>query len=709
MYRIANISFGKSTLDNCYRYTYQGKEFEVQRFGAHFSIPYMKELIRTYRSEVDAVAISDLPPVMRLGGKSYVHHQALDIMAMPLSIPLCDGYRLKELATVNQVATLIQNGELDPKGGIFFPLSLFNLEVIQYLKKDYEAHLKVGDGFSMTGLPFLFTPSDSTIFGAQLLLNLTSWMDIERQTPMASGTLKRLARRKVLRELRGVRTVLSDIGVLKLFGRDADFVHGKDILLTSSNPILENELRQFEPRSIKRLIPKELDLSPFMNYPVLDATLRLALERDTALSLEEWQDILATSHEIRQEAKRYFLTSRPSPQSRIGIQVQKTKNRVFGKPTPDFAFVVHALSNEDLFRIPGLRNLHGLPEHWKGQIERTIAKAPGFTYGYVNNIVSEKNGREVNGIIYALPATPKMMKEEDPEVTYRKIESLCQHAAESGAKIMGLGAYIKIVGDSGASIHRNSPIPVTTGNSLSASATLWAVNDAVTKMGLLKKDPLTGLTDGTAMVIGATGSIGKVSAKLLSLVFNRLILVAPRQERLTELALEIEKISPKCQIVISTDANVHAHEIDVMVTATSAFDQKIIEIERLKPGCVVCDCSRPLDFSEEDAIKRPDVLIIESGEVVLPGKNFRMTCDLGLPDNSVYACLGETALLAMEGLYEPYTLGREIDWKKVKRIYRLAVEHGVKLAAIRGHAGFVSDREIQIVRNLALSGRSSSR
>ncbi len=89
--------------------------------------------------------------------------------------------------------------------------------------------------------------------------------------------------------------------------------------------------------------------------------------------------------------------------------------------------------------------------------------------------------------MYALASTPKVLKNTDPEIIYEKIENICYDAANRGAKIIGLGAYTKIVGDQGITINQNSPIPVTTGNSLSASATLWALYDVVKKMGLLKK------------------------------------------------------------------------------------------------------------------------------------------------------------------------------------------------------------------------------
>lgn len=706
-YRIANIAFGKSTLDSAYSFSFHGHDFEVQRFGAHFSISYMKELMSSLQNQVDAIAISDLPPTMSLGGKSYVHRQVMDVMSTPMSVPLCDGFRIREIATVNSIIERIENGTLDPTRGIFFPVGLLNLELVYFLREKYEPYIRLGDAFSLLGIPKLITPTDSLVDAARALLNFANWRDIEKQTPLAQSAWGKFAREKVTRSLSGMQTIISDIGVLSLFGKDVDFIREKDLLLTSSHPSLERELNAHEPNSISTLFPKSFQLSPYMNYPVLDAVLRLAFEKTAPLSIEEWQAMLSQSTEMAPQTKRYIMLSRPSLQTKVQTAVEKTIRKIRGRRPPDFAFVVHALSKEDLFRSPILRPLRNLSDEWSDPLERLVAKAPGFTFGHIEKIVSKKNNREVSGIIYALAATPKMMKAEDPDVTYRKIERLCRHAAESGAKIIGLGAYTKVVGDSGASINRNSPIPVTTGNSLSASATLWAVHEAVKQMGLLRIHPARGLIDGTAMVIGATGSIGKVSAKLLSLVFGKLILVAPRMNRLEELRTELRLMSPGCEVLLTTDANEFAADVDVLVTATSAFDQKIIDVERLKPGCVVCDCSRPLDFSVEDAIKRPDILIIESGEVVLPG-NVELSCDLGLPGDSVYACLGETAILAMEGLYEPFTLGRDIDWIRVKKIYSLAKEHGVKLAAIRGHAGFVSPKEIEIVKELALKRRASS-
>lgn len=368
----------------------------------------------------------------------------------------------------------------------------------------------------------------------------------------------------------------------------------------------------------------------------------------------------------------------------------------------DFAFVIHPLSHKDFTYLPGFGSLQYMPSSWNDTFDRLASLFPPFVYGSVKHVISESNGVEVSGLIYALPVTPKVFKNTQPEVFYRKIEKICYDAADRGAKIIGLGAYTKIFGDQGITIHKNSPIPVTTGNSFTASATLWALHDVSNKMGILQKDPDSGLFDGAAMVIGATGSIGQVSSKLLSLVFKKIYLVAPKKDRLQLVKKSIEAISPQCQVIATTNSNEFAPQADVVVTATSAFDEKILDVMRLKTGAIICDCSLPSDFDAEDVKKRPDILVINSGEVILPGP-LELDFDLGLAQNAVYACIAETAILAMEGRYEPFTLGRDIDYKKVKEVYKLARRHGVKLAPTHGQMGVISDQQIQFVRKLALA------
>jgi hypothetical protein len=73
----------------------------------------------------------------------------------------------------------------------------------------------------------------------------------------------------------------------------------------------------------------------------------------------------------------------------------------------------------------------------------------------------------------------------------------------------------------------------------------------------------------------------------------------------------------------------------------------------------------------------------------------------------IYACLAETIVLALEGRFEVFTIGRDTEWEKVKEIYKLGIKHGMKLAAISGVKGAFSDEDIARVVALAKKARLS--
>ncbi len=705
-YRIAEISFGQSNLDNIFHFEYLGQKFEVQRFGANYSVEAMQSLIGKLQSEVDAFAITYLPRGICLGGRSYVHRQYFEVMNTPSSAPLCDGTGLREICNLQSIIEMCNNGTFKTEDGFYFPMALLNTEISEYLRHRDSSSVSFGDLYSLTGFPMVVKPFPGLMSFTKIGLNLATARGVKNQATSKGGSFREMGLELIGQQITNSKYIVADLPFISHMGENLDFLKGKELIKWSLHPVLEEKINKFEVKKVHNLLPKKFQFSTYMNYALLEAVLRLCHKKASSLSFQEWQNLLEVPGDVMQIIKTYSLPRKTSLQVKVAKTYHKMKDILTDNKPPDFAFIVHALSHRDLEKVPFLSPLTKmLPEKMNDGFDRIVSRTPALVYGHVKNVISQSSGREVNGIVYALLSTPKVLKTQDPEITYQQILNCSEDATRRGAKIIGLGAYTKIVGDSGVTINKNSPIPVTTGNSLSASATLWGLYDAVLKMQLLNKDPNDGKIIGSAMIIGATGSIGKVSAKLLSLVLKKLYLVAPRMDRLKELALEIKLENPNCEIICTTQANDFASEADILVTATSAMGEKIVDVMRLKPGCVVCDCSRPLDFTIEDAQKRPDVLIIESGELILPGP-YELTCDLGLPGKTVYACLAETCVLALEEKYESFTLGRDIDWVKVKEIYKMSKKHGVKLAAPQGHMGTITDREIMLTRQLALSRRS---
>jgi predicted amino acid dehydrogenase len=259
---------------------------------------------------------------------------------------------------------------------------------------------------------------------------------------------------------------------------------------------------------------------------------------------------------------------------------------------------------------------------------------------------------------------------------------------------MGLGAFTSVVGDAGETVAHEASIAITSGNSLTVAATLEAAKQAVVNMGA------TQLTDGRAMIIGATGSIGAVCSRLLAQAIYDVVLVSIEPEKLIDLKRTIERETPGTKVTIALRPGDLAAECDLVVTATSAFGQRILDISTCKPGAVICDVARPPDIGEREAALRRDVAVIESGEVLIPGE-IDIDYDIGLPKGTAYACLAETALLAMEGRFESFTLGRNIDVDRVKEIYRLFKKHEFQIAGLRSFGKVLTDEDFAEKRRLA--------
>jgi hypothetical protein len=60
--------------------------------------------------------------------------------------------------------------------------------------------------------------------------------------------------------------------------------------------------------------------------------------------------------------------------------------------------------------------------------------------------------------------------------------------------------------------------------------------------------------------------------------------------------------------------------------------------------------------------------------------------------------MAETMILALEGRFESYTLGRNIRVEQVKGIARLAAKHGFRLAGLRSFERAVTEEQIARIR-----------
>jgi predicted amino acid dehydrogenase len=180
------------------------------------------------------------------------------------------------------------------------------------------------------------------------------------------------------------------------------------------------------------------------------------------------------------------------------------------------------------------------------------------------------------------------------------------------------------------------------------------------------------------------------------------MLVGRVPERLQEVRREVDSLGARS---VATTNLQDIRGADIVLCVASSTDP-IIEPELLQAGAVVCDVARPRNVSRRVANERDDVLVIEGGVVEVPGE-VDFGFDFGFPPGQAYACMAETMLLALEGRYECYSVGREIALDRVEEMVHLARKHGFKLAGFRSFERVLKDRDIGRIRESAYARRHS--
>jgi predicted amino acid dehydrogenase len=276
-------------------------------------------------------------------------------------------------------------------------------------------------------------------------------------------------------------------------------------------------------------------------------------------------------------------------------------------------------------------------------------------------------------------------------VAYRKIVKTGQLAEKLGARLLGMGAFTSVVGDAGLTVSRQLDIPVTTGNSYTVAIANQAVRAAAARMDI-------DLAESTVAIVGATGAVGAVCGLLLSRECRRMLLIARDRTRLEALCIRIDADSG-AQALATSDRGAIG-EAEIVVTVTSDTDA-VIEPHHLRPGAVVLDVARPRDVSWQVARQRDDVLVIEGGMVAVPGSALDFGFDFGFPPRMAYACMAEAMILALEGRYESYTIGRDIAVNQVLEIESLGAKHGFELGGFRSFERAVTEQDIERIKRAA--------
>lgn len=356
-----------------------------------------------------------------------------------------------------------------------------------------------------------------------------------------------------------------------------------------------------------------------------------------------------------------------------------------------FAFIFHPL---DL----GYITKKFKPFRWLpgALVEGIASHFPVFKASEITGVRSPL--AETAGWFIVCPLTSRQMLQMPVDYVTGRIIEAGRLAERLGAEIIGLGAMTSVVGDAGITIANSLNIPVTSGNSYTVFTALEGTRRAAEFMGI-------NLSRAEVAVVGATGSIGSVCARILAPEAGSMTLVAKERSRLERVA---HQILNDAGVVarLTTDIREALRNADVVVTVTSAVDT-VIEPSYLKTGAVVCDVARPRDVSRQVAEMRPDVLVIEGGVVEVPG-DVDFHFNFGFPLKTAFACMAETMILALENRPESFSLGRGLTIEQVQEIGALGRKHGFKLAGFRSFERALSRSDLEKVRSVVEKLRKQS-
>jgi predicted amino acid dehydrogenase len=672
---VVGISLGSSAHDFEFSTHFLGEHLQVRRFGTDGSLAKATRLLKYWDKRAAAIGLGVLKDGYKAGAYKFIDADSAQLKAVAHKAPVTLGGPLNDILQEWAVRhAQVELGSYFNNARTLFFSGLKHYKLAMSMA-EYTDNLAFADPLTQLGVPKLLTSLQALQLYASGAHYVKDWT---LPSALSSGPVKEWTRFLLRKAMQKASVVVAPVHELDEFGLEE--LAGKTIITST---VSDTRLETLATKGVHMVI----DGAPVMHGhsigpDLLDAMICAATgKQPDELLADDYLEII------------------------IGLALQPRILYPNGfKRVNRFAFVIHPLSQEYFKNIKPIDLLSQVsPPVLMNSLERIMAYAPPFVYSRVSGIQSP-TGVEAEGWLISVGGTPKEIMRHSPEFTYRRLLDAAAMAKRLGAQIMGLGAFTKVVGDAGVTVAKRSPLPITTGNSYSASGALWAAHDALLRMRLLPMPKGKQRIKFKAMVVGATGAIGSVCARLLAMVAEEVYLVSPETAKLLALKESILQETLDAKLFLSAQADKDIADMDMIVTATSGAGKKVLDIMKVKPGCVITDVARPLDLPASEVGKRPDVLVIESGEIQLPG-DVQMK-NIGLPQGVVYACLAETIVLALAGRFENFTVGRAIEWEKVREIYQMGLKHGMKLAAISGVNGPFSDEEIEKVRELALVARA---
>jgi acetylornithine/succinyldiaminopimelate/putrescine aminotransferase/predicted amino acid dehydrogenase len=216
--------------------------------------------------------------------------------------------------------------------------------------------------------------------------------------------------------------------------------------------------------------------------------------------------------------------------------------------------------------------------------------------------------------------------------------------------MVGLGAFTSIVTNNCTTIN-DYEMAVTSGNAFTAGLTILGIKEAVRAR---HKE----WSQVSVAVVGANGSIGQATARVLAAQVGRVVLVgSSRDDSVARLELTRRLCAEDGRGALIEVAAGYDRlaDVDVVVVATNSTDAALIHPSMVRPDAIVCCSSVPSNL-HRDFADASNTLTFAGGLARLPeDSEIRF---VGLPRNGMtFGCLAETLLLGFEGYNHSFAKG----------------------------------------------------
>lgn len=283
--------------------------------------------------------------------------------------------------------------------------------------------------------------------------------------------------------------------------------------------------------------------APFLNNPM---TLRLQpslivnrAEADTALGAVA--DVIETLYNGHYSRLFSYLINREvkGPVKDFRKQRKPIRSSCLNpgeQPEETFAFIMHYPSIEEIRKTN--TSFDEMSDSDLGKILDWEAEADAKPQEVIHMpAIKSKAGKITQGWLVGIPYSGKHLLEMPRKEAVKYLIQAVDFAKDLGARMVGLGAYTSVVTRGGADL-QDRGVSITSGNSFTIATAFDALLEGARLMEI-------DTNRATGTVVGATGSIGRVSAMLIAEQVENLLLVGNPQKghssirRIDRLAEEI--------------------------------------------------------------------------------------------------------------------------------------------------------------------------